>query len=174
MRHVWLFRGLNLGARNRVDMTELRGFFEELGHRDVATYIQSGNVVSTPPGPADPQQLRELFRNRFGFDSAVVMRTGPELARLSRGNPFPEAASGRELHVGFMGEGVGRSVVKELELDQFLPERALVRGREFFLYLPSGIGRTRLPGYLSRRLGQEATVRNWNTVVALARLTSGG
>ena len=43
--HVAMLRGVNVGARSRVKMTDLVKLFEELGHTNVATYIQSGNVV---------------------------------------------------------------------------------------------------------------------------------
>ena len=43
--HVALLRGINVGGRNRVAMADLRHVVESLGHGDVATYIQSGNVV---------------------------------------------------------------------------------------------------------------------------------
>jgi uncharacterized protein (DUF1697 family) len=172
-RQVCLLRGINLGSRNRVNMAELRAFFEEFGHREVATYVNSGNVVFTPAGEVDEQQLRDTFARRFGFDAAMVVRSTGDLGAIIRRNPFPEADPGRELHVGFMAEVAGANVVEDLELEAFGPERALVLGREFFMYLPAGMGRSRLPAYLDRRLGRQATVRNWNTVLALARLSSG-
>ena len=49
--HVALLRGINLGGRNRVAMADLRALVSGLGHADVSTYIQSGNVLfSAPPG----------------------------------------------------------------------------------------------------------------------------
>jgi len=55
--HVALLRGINLGGRNKVAMADLRAIVGELGHTDVSTYIQSGNVLfhavvlSEPPWP---------------------------------------------------------------------------------------------------------------------------
>lgn len=45
--HVALLRGINLGGKNKVAMTDLRTLVAELGHTDVSTYIQSGNVLFT-------------------------------------------------------------------------------------------------------------------------------
>jgi uncharacterized protein (DUF1697 family) len=45
--HVALLQGINVGGRNKVAMADLRKVVESLGHGDVATYIQSGNVVFT-------------------------------------------------------------------------------------------------------------------------------
>ena len=42
---VALFSGINVGGNRIVKMAELRAFFEELGFTNVASYVQSGNVV---------------------------------------------------------------------------------------------------------------------------------
>ena len=42
---VALFSGINVGGNRIVKMAELKSFFESLGFGDVATYVQSGNVV---------------------------------------------------------------------------------------------------------------------------------
>jgi len=44
---VALLRGINVGGRNRVAMADPREVVPGLGHTEVATYIQSGNVVFT-------------------------------------------------------------------------------------------------------------------------------
>jgi hypothetical protein len=49
-RYIALLRGINVGSRNRVAMADLRRLTEALGHTEVATYIQSGNVLFTSPG----------------------------------------------------------------------------------------------------------------------------
>ncbi|MGH3672856.1 MAG: DUF1697 domain-containing protein [Pseudonocardiaceae bacterium] len=46
--HIALLRGINLGGRNRVAMTDLRAVVTSLAHTDVATYIQSGNAANWP------------------------------------------------------------------------------------------------------------------------------
>jgi uncharacterized protein (DUF1697 family) len=59
--HVALLRGINLGGRNRVAMADLRLVVSELGHVDVSTYIQSGNVLFTAPLDADTSVLAEAM-----------------------------------------------------------------------------------------------------------------
>jgi len=49
--HVALLRGINVLGRNKVSMAELRQVVATLGHSDVASYIQSGNVVFTAAKP---------------------------------------------------------------------------------------------------------------------------
>jgi uncharacterized protein (DUF1697 family) len=52
-RHVVLLRGVNLVMRSRVSMPELRAALAAAGYKDVATYVQSGNVVLSKQRGAD-------------------------------------------------------------------------------------------------------------------------
>ena len=54
--YVALLRGINLGSHNKVAMPALRAAVEGLGFQDVATYIQSGNVLFSSD-QADTAQL---------------------------------------------------------------------------------------------------------------------
>ena len=43
--YVAMLRGVNVGARNKIKMKDLEALVAGLGHTNVTTYIQSGNVV---------------------------------------------------------------------------------------------------------------------------------
>ena len=47
-----------------------------------------------------------------------------------------------------------------------------VSGRELYLHLPNGAGRSKL-GMAVSKLSIDATARNWNTVTKLATLANG-
>src|SRR5215211_4759772 len=49
-RYAALLRGINLGSTNRVSMPDLRSALAEAGFDDVATYVQSGNIVLSGSG----------------------------------------------------------------------------------------------------------------------------
>ena len=42
---IALLRGINVGTAKRVAMADLRRIVEDLGYQDVATLLNSGNVV---------------------------------------------------------------------------------------------------------------------------------
>ena len=68
MRVAALLRGVNLGKR-QVKMADLRAAVESLGHTDVGTYLQSGNVVFTPAGSTDGSDGAD---QALGIEIAVV------------------------------------------------------------------------------------------------------
>ena len=87
-------------------MTELRLVAESLGHRDVATYIQSGNVVFATAQPnadctALADDLEIAVADRLGVRPAVVVLSRYELTRVVRDNPFRKEDDHRLLHAVF-------------------------------------------------------------------------
>jgi len=169
-RYVALLRGVNLAGKNKVPMVELRALFESLGHTQVSTYIQSGNVLFTSARPLKPKSLETVIHDRFGFPVAVMLRTSQELAGVVDSNPFTRADTSK-LHVAFMAGGPSRPAVDDLDRDRFRPEEFVLQGHDLYLYLPNGVGRTKLPAYLDRQLKTPFTIRNWNTVMKLIELS---
>ena len=167
-----LLRGINVGGKNKVPMPQLKELFEGLGHADVVTYIQSGNVVFRAAS-ADARAIEERIANVFGLDVAVVLRTGAELSAAVAGNPFlVQGAETKPLYVVFLAREPSAEAVAELDPDRSPGDRFSVNGREVYLDLPNGGGRTKLNlDYLERRLKVKGTARNWNTVLRLVELT---
>jgi hypothetical protein len=97
-------RGINVGGRNRVAMADLRKVVLGLGYTDVATYIQSGNVVFTSE-EADTEMiaaaLERAIAGHLGVRPKVVVLTRAELARVVANNPFPEEPNPRRVHAIF-------------------------------------------------------------------------
>src|SRR6266536_1343745 len=103
-RYIALLRGINVGGHNKVPMAALRDTCESIGCTDVATYIQSGNVVLTSPLDAGKLRatLESAIAEQIGVSPVVVIRTDKQLAGVVAGNPFPEA-NPDHLHVAFLG-----------------------------------------------------------------------
>ncbi len=137
-----LLRGVNLGARNKLPMADLRALVEALPAQDVATYVQSGNVVFRPQkgGPADAaRRIAAALRDEHGLDVPVLVRGAGELARLVDENPFP--AAGRDagaLHVTFLAEAPAAERLRALEEASFAPDEVAVGARDLYLHTPKG------------------------------------
>jgi uncharacterized protein (DUF1697 family) len=142
----------------------------ECGLGAVRTYIQSGNLVFTSPDPAGAVagRLEAAIAAAGGPAPRVAVRSRPELASVMAGNPYlDKATQATQLHVAFLVEGAAPAPLDELDLAAFAPEELTVRGRETYLFLPNGIGRSKLAEALARPKSTDATVRNWNTVTKL-------
>jgi uncharacterized protein (DUF1697 family) len=170
--YVALLRGVNVGGNNKVAMTDLRSMFEGLGYGAVRTFIQSGNVVFASSDRPTSSEIEGAIAERFGVETDVVLRSSGELEDVVTANPFPNVVAG-SLHVGFMASAVDEAVLRGLEPERFVVESFAVVGTETFVHLPNGMGPSKLPAYLARRLKTPITFRNWNTVNRLIELSLG-
>jgi uncharacterized protein (DUF1697 family) len=169
-----LLRGVNLGSHNKVSMSDLRALFEALGHEEVATYVQSGNVVFKARGDAASitSAIERRIARDLGLDVAVILRSKTQLARVAAANPFArKEQEPTRLHVTFLADTPPRAAVRELSSGDFAPDALQVKGKEIYLHTPQGYGRTKLSGaFFEKKLGILATTRNWRTVTKLTEL----
>jgi len=169
MRWVALLRGVNLGARNRVPMAELRAKLEDAGYANVRTYIASGNVLFDGPAgrKALGSELERIVRDAFGVTTTVILRKPQELAAAVEAHPFGDAS---DTHVAFLAARPKKAAAAELEA---VDGEAVLLGAELYLRLPRGVHGSRLSNArIESLLGVAATLRNWRTVVALSRLAA--
>jgi uncharacterized protein (DUF1697 family) len=190
--HVALLRGINNLGSKTVAMAELRELVASLGHTDVMTYIQSGNVLFTPrlaaggtAGRDDTAalaaELERAIAHATGVRSRAAVLSRAELARCIRDNPFPGETEPRLLHAVFLPEVAGPGMaawVDEAERQARAKgsrDRAQVLGRTVYLHTPDGYPRSELRRVLARAGGPTSaavagTARNWATVSRLAEL----
>ncbi len=176
--YVALLRGINVAGQRIVPMQQLAEVFIGARCGNVRTYIQSGNVVFTAAPKvakeALPALLAKKIEERFGFSVPVVLRTREELAEVARLNPFMKAGLPHPtLHVYFLADLPAAVAVKSLDPQRSAPDVFHVSGREIYLHLPNGMGRTKLTNaYFDSRLKTVCTARNWNTVLKLLEMMS--
>jgi len=173
-RLVVLLRGVNLAGRNRVSMPALREALEDGDFTDVATYVQSGNVVLTSRKSAKRvgTDVERLLAERFDLDVRVVVRTRAEVAAIVERDPMAKIATDpKRYQVTFLESPLGADVVRKLEEVATDSERVKHVGREVYAWHPDGVGRSKLAALLSGKgLGVTATARNWKTVTQLLAL----
>jgi len=171
-RQIALLRGINLGSRNRVAMPRLREILEGAGHEDVATLVQSGNIVLTSAKqPATlEREISKLVHDEFGVEAPTVVRTRDELTGVIERNPIPGGPSTPKLfQVTFFPDEPDAEAVAALNGQDFGNERVEVIGREAYAWHPDGIQKSKLARELGKAL-RSGTARNWNTVTKLLEL----
>jgi uncharacterized protein (DUF1697 family) len=183
--HVALLRGINLGGKNKVAMTDLRALVAGLGHTDVSTYIQSGNVLFTAVDGAGCAQvaraMTEAIAARLGVTAPVVVVTREELGQIHAANPFPGEPDPRRVHAVVLSEPPWADLEVKLAAARAKSAAAggadevLAIGRTLYLHTPEGYGRSILAEALLRvvsspKSGATGTARNWATITKLLEL----
>jgi uncharacterized protein (DUF1697 family) len=174
--YVALLRGVNVGGRALVAMSDLRTMLAELGFDDVQSLLQSGNLVFRG-GARKPEQLETSLageiERRCGLRVDVMIRTAAEWAATIERNPYADEASRdpARLIVLFLKAAVKPSDVAALQ--SVIKGRETVRGtgRELYAYYPDGQGTSKFTiAIIEKTLRTRTTGRNWNTVLKIAAL----
>lgn len=171
-RMVALLRGVNVGGRHKLPMAELRALAASLGWRDVATHVQSGNLVGTVAGSAEPVAagLSRAIERTFGFPVPVVVRAGTEFVRDLASCPFGDGKP-EQVHIGYSQTALPVTLVAEVGPYCTLGERVVVRGGHLWIDFVGGVGRSKLTSAVLDRLGSSTvTLRNLNSARAIAAL----
>ena len=170
-RFVALLRAINVGGR-QLPMADLRALAGELGLRDAATFIASGNLLfSAADAPAVLEaRLEEAIAARFGFHADTIVRSAAQWAGYAARNPFPDAAP-KMVHLGLTKRPPLPDAAETLKARAQAGERILVAGDAVWIDFGAGVARSKLtPAALDKAAGSPLTARNWNTVVKLAEL----
>lgn len=170
-------------------MADLRQLVTSLGHTDVATYIQTGNVVFTSCAPhSDPSQsstgalasqLRAAIAAKLGVDTPVIVLTRAELADVIAGNPYQDEPEPRYVHAVFLPAELDETAQHQITQVEAQSksrgdrDEVTLTGRTLYVHTPDGFGRSELTkALLAKRTSPVAdgTARNWNTVTKLLTL----
>jgi uncharacterized protein (DUF1697 family) len=171
-KYVALLRGVNVGGANKVKMEDLRRLVIGLGHSDVQTYLQSGNVVFGSAS-ADPAHVaagvEKAIADHLALTVTVLLRTRADLAKVLVSNPYLDRDTDlTKLTVTFLRDRPDPARAAGMPIPKGETAVFTVVGREVYLHCPDGYGRTKLSNaYIEKKLGLPATTRNWKSVTAL-------
>jgi uncharacterized protein (DUF1697 family) len=183
--HIALLRGINLGGRNKVAMADLRVVVAGLGHGDVSTYIQSGNVLFTAAGRADVITMADAMTAeiaaKLGVTAPVIILTRDELAGIIAANPYPDEPEPRRVHAVVLSQPPWPDLASRLDAAMAASaakgsgDEIRAIGRTLYLHTPAGYGTSDLAQALLRfvhapKAGATGTARNWATMTKLLSL----
>jgi uncharacterized protein (DUF1697 family) len=172
---VAFLRGINVGGNHVLPMKELAALLGKEGLSDVATYIQTGNVVfrcSRATVPALEKRIGTAISKQYGFHPRVLVLDAAELERAAAANPFPQAdADPKRLHLFFLAMKPSSPNLDALHELRAGSEAFELIDKVFYLYTPDGFGVSKLAERAERHLGVDATARNWRTVGKVLEMT---
>ena len=74
MRYILLLRGINVGGKNKVSMSDLKVLLSELGFEDVDSYINSGNLFFSSGEIYESciSKIKHVLKTNFDFSIPVT------------------------------------------------------------------------------------------------------
>lgn len=167
-RYVAFLRAVNVGGRV-VKMDELKEIFKLPGIKNIATYIQSGNVVFDAKGEKEvmKEKIEKKLLKSLGYEVVVFLKTFDDIRDIIKQAPYTEKEIEEQaLHV-IMLSGKPDAEGLKLVQDAIAPlEQIKVRGTEaYFLCPKKGFGNSKMGKVnLEKKLQVRTTARNWATM----------
>ena len=175
-QYLALLRGINVGGNNIIKMADLKACFEHLGLTDVATYIQSGNVLFKS---AEKDKLKlthkieKALSERFSYKARMVVVAYKELKKIVDGAPkgFGKDLDQYRCDVIFLKEPLtARDAMKNVSLKEGIDAAYAGKSVLYFSRLISKATQSHLSKIIALPMYQNMTIRNWNTTTKLLAL----
>jgi uncharacterized protein (DUF1697 family) len=158
-------------------MAALKACFEAQGLREVATYIQSGNVVFTATARAGEigRRLEAALVATFDCRTSVMLRTQKEMEAIVARAPKGFGAQPEKYRYDVIFLKASLTAPAALEDVAAKPGVDQVRagvGVLYFSRLISKATQSRLSRVVSLPIYKSMTIRNWRTTTTLLQMTS--
>lgn len=174
-RFVALLRGINVGGHRPLEMGALRDLVSGLGHTRVGSHLQTGNIAFSSDltdTAAMAAAIQAAVQTELSVDAKVLVMSRDDLVTIIESNPLPDAVEmPSRLHVAFLWSQPAVEKVTALNPAMYMPDQLRMGRGAAYVFYPNGAAKSRLTNdALERKLGVTSTMRNWNTVNALADL----
>ena len=149
--YVALLRGI-MPMNPNMRGAKLKGVFESLGFKNVATVIASGNVVfesNSKSAAALESKIEKTLPKQLGFKSTTIIRSRADLLKLVKKNPF---------------KGTSHTPDNYL-IVTFLKHKPKTGSRDIATVIDLTTGKT--PEFMrtvEKKFGKQITTRTWKTV----------
>jgi uncharacterized protein (DUF1697 family) len=171
--YVALLRGINVGGKNLIKMTELKACFQALAFENVSTYIQSGNVLFS----ADrldraglTSLVEEALSKTFNYKLRVVLRSQKQMKEIIARAPkdFGNDPATYRYDVIFLKEPLTTAqAMKSVATKEGVDSAFAGKGVLYFSRLISKASQSHLTRIITMPIYQSMTIRNWNTTTKL-------
>ncbi len=167
MKYVALLRGINVGGNNPVKMSELKIAFEAIGHTDVLTYINSGNVIFASEKKDKKtivDELESMLTKRFHYTARVVVKSQTEIKKIESEIPKVwDTDTNIRCYVGFLSDIATDDDIKEIKLRDGVDEMKVNKGVLYMSTQLSGLTKSGFTKMVGTKIYKEMTMRNYNT-----------
>lgn len=175
-KYIAFLRGINVGGKNKVSMSELKELFEQNGFNDVITYINSGNVIFSGDN-MDEKKLKEecelLIARKFQLDIPVAIISVNDLWAAIDHAPTWWGQDKESKHNAMLiiPPTTVKEVFEEVGAIKSEYEKVDHYGRVVFWSAPiKTFSRTRWSKIVGSSVYNSITIRNSNTVKKLLQL----
>ena len=176
-RFAILARGLNVGGKNKVPMSELRTILQDMGYTSVSTFLASGNViVESAEHPAQiTTRIQTALIDNFEIDDEIIkvlVLSCEQLQSVVENKPEHFGDDPDKYHsdaIFLMGVDVADAMEvfsPRVGVDQVWPGDGVIYSQR----LSAQRTKSRLNKAMSSPLYKSMTIRSWSTTTKLLEM----
>lgn len=174
-RYVAFLRGINVGGHHKVPMADLAKELKQLGFGNVATLLNSGNVLFDAAND-NAEEVEKMIsghlEKKFGFPIPTIIRNAETIDELFKAAPFQNVNITKDirLYVSFLK----KNPKPDLELPWASADNAYTiveaRDRTILSILDLSVSKTpKAMEALEKFFGTDITTRNWKTIERIVK-----
>lgn len=171
--YIAFHRAINVSGSKIIKMEKLRGLFEEMGFKNVATYIQTGNVyfeTRKAKNETIAAKIEKHLEEALGFEVETFVYTVEELAKLTKADPFGkiEDDGNAVVYFGFLKEEPTKENLDKLYAFNTDIDTFKVKGNVLYILRYRDMGKSKAtPTLIEQKLKTKCTTRNRKTIFKL-------
>ncbi len=173
---IAILRGINVGAKRKILMEDLKSLCHKIGLLNVKTYIQSGNLIftSSKSNAKIEEMLENSIKDAFGFDVPVIVISQKELINTVNNNPFYNSdADINKIHLTLLKNTPNEKDVTQTQTYHYAPDLFSINNNAVFIYCEGKYHQTKLSNnFFEKQLKVKASTRNWKTILKLVELSN--
>ncbi len=168
-KYITLLRGINVAGKNKIKMAELIIHLQTLGHQNLQTYIQSGNIIFSSDENNTKilsEQIHHLILTQYGYDISVITIPSLEYEQCIAQNPFIENQNDpnylKKLNLTFLSKPLTEKEIDKI--GEVITDTEIIEFTDNTIYqwYPHNFCSSKLANTISKI--PTGTTRNWNTI----------
>jgi len=168
MRYALFLRAINVAGHQTVTMENIKGVHESLGHQNIASVLQTGNILfdSELAHHELLTAIQAAYAKQLGLKTDLILKSAEQLTPILNNCPYQPSPKfeTKFIHCVFLSDSPTESAIKSFYAIAG-PEKAQVVDDMLYVYYTDGAGRSKLTlKAIEKALDVKATARNINTV----------
>lgn len=174
MKYVALLRGINVSGNRKIEMKKLKQIFEDLGFKNVSTYINSGNVIfeSEEEYKNILNKVEKELEKQFDDKIPVLIKSVNDLKNIAKNIPKDWKNDDiQKTDVTYLFPEIdNEKILDEVPIKKDFIDVRYIKGAIFWNVKRENYNKSHLNKIISHKLYKFMTVRNINTARFLGEL----
>ncbi len=172
-RCVAFLRGINVGGNRKIEMGDLKKFFEKLKYQNVLTILNTGNVIFEADEPS-LKKITEILESgltkQFKYPARVIVHHISNVDKVIQRYPFDCNNEQYQHYVVFLSSEIGNELVNGVVVDKKIEEVAVGDGVVYWKVVKGSTLKSNFGILIAKAKYKDYnTVRNINTLRKVVR-----